>query len=49
MKWEIISDANGNISMKTEHFVNPSWVGAEFTASTVPVPWRLIPTYDGFY
>ena len=53
MKWEIITDANGNISMRALYYHlsygsddSSSWVGAELTGSTAPVPWRLIPA-DG--
>ena len=53
-KWDIARDANCNISIRSP-FAPSSWVGAEITGSTVPVPWRfswwqvllvsLIPTY----
>ena len=46
-KWQITNDTNGNITM-TSPYTPSSWVGAEITGSTVPVPWRLIPA-DGKY
>ena len=55
MKWEIITDANGNISIQTLYYrelggdFSRSWVGAELTGSTPPVPWRLIPADGRFY
>ena len=56
MKWEIITDANGNISIQAFYFLasrdsdaSSSWVGAELKGSTVPVSWRLIPADGGFY
>ena len=44
-KWDITQDSDGNISMASP-FAPSSWVGAQMTASTVPVPWRLIPAVD---
>ena len=44
MKWEIITDAHGNISVKALEYRGPggddssSWVGAELNGSTAPVP-----------
>ena len=55
MKWEIITDANGNIAMKALYYRDygtddsSSWVGAELTGSKAPVPWRLIPADGRFY
>ena len=57
MKWKIITDANGNISMQSLYYHGakvgknaiPSWAGAELTGSTVPVPWRLIPADGRFF
>ena len=56
MKWEIITDANGNISMQALYYhegygrdASSSFVGAELTGSTAPVPWRLIPADGRFY
>jgi len=43
--WNITQDANGNISMRSV-IAPSSWVGADMTGSTVPVPWQLIPA-DG--
>ena len=43
LKWDITHDSNHNITM-TSPFAPSSWVGAELTGSTVPVPWRLIPS-----
>jgi len=45
-QWDITQDTtNGTISM-TSPYAPSSWVGADITGSTVPVPWRLIPA-DG--
>ena len=46
-KWDITQD-NGNISIRSP-YAPSSWVGAEITGSTVPVPWRLIPADDKLY
>jgi hypothetical protein len=48
MQWDITNDNNGNISI-TSPFASSSWVGANITGSTVPVPWRLIPADSKFY
>jgi len=48
VQWDITHDTNGNISMRSLH-AQSSWVGAEVTWSTVPVPWRLIPADSKFY
>ena len=47
-KWDITHDTNGNISIKSA-YAPSSWVGANITGSTVPVPWRLIPADGKFY
>ena len=47
-KWDIAHDTNGNISI-TSPYAPSSWVGAEITGSTVPVPWRLIRVDSKFY
>ena len=57
MKWEITTDANGNISIQAFYYregyggrdASSSWVGAKLAGSTVPVPWRLIPADGKFY
>ena len=57
MKWEIITDANGNISIRAYYYLHgygrressSSWVGARLTGSEAPVPWRLIPVDGRFY
>ena len=58
MKWEIITDASGNISIQSVYYhenhgldasESSSWVSAELTGSTEPVPWRLIPADGKFY
>ena len=55
MKWKITNDASGNISMQAHYYLvvdgsdASTWVGAELTGSTAPVPWRLIPADGGFY
>jgi len=48
-QWNITNDTNGNISMTSPGCFLPSWVGAEITGSTVPVPWRLIPADGNSY
>ena len=48
-KWDIARDTNGNISILSASFTPSSWVGADITGSTVPVPWRLIPADGKFY
>ena len=47
-KWHITHDTNVNISMISP-YAPSSWVGAEITGSTVPVPWRLIPADSKSY
>ena len=48
-KWDITQNSDGNISMASP-FAQSSWVGADMTAFTVPVPWRLITAVDSnFY
>ena len=47
-KWDITHDINGNIFI-TSTYAPSSWVGADVTGSTVPVPWRLIPADGKFY
>jgi len=48
MQWDIKHDTNGNISMRSP-FAPSSWVGAQITGTTVPVPWRLIPADSESY
>jgi hypothetical protein len=47
-KWDITQDTNGNIFI-TSPYAPSSWVGADITGSTVPVPWRLIPVDSKYY
>ena len=52
--WEIISDANGNISISWANSVSgstleTSWVGAGLQITGSKVPWRLIAADDKFY
>jgi len=42
------NDTNGNISISSPRSPS-SWVGADTTGSTKPVPWRLIPADGKFY
>ena len=47
-KWDITRDTNGNISIKSL-YTPSSWVSADMTGSTVPVPWRLYRVDSKFY
>jgi len=48
LQWDITYDTDGNISL-TSPYTPSSWVGADVTGSTVPVPWRLIPADSESY
>jgi len=47
-QWDITQDTNGNIFMRSVNAPS-SWVGADMTGSTVPIPWRLIQADSNSY